>query len=164
MKGSEKATIESSLRECDSHLSKCRRALGLLEPLFPLSMDSFGVLEEEHIGYIDQLIYRFTKLQDSMGTRLLPSLYSFVENDARPQPFLTILSRLEQLSVLTSTEDWQFFRNLRNNLAHDYPESVEQTVETLNTLHSEFDSFAGMYLQVREFWFSQFFGEWAGEE
>jgi uncharacterized coiled-coil protein SlyX len=148
------ATIESAIKECDSHVAKCRRARALLEQAFPLSSDRFKNLEEDTIEHIDQLVYRFTKMQDSMGMRLLPSLYSYVEADDSPKPFLTILMRLEQLGILTSAELWQFFRNLRNNLAHDYPESIEQTVDTLNVLNEEFSTFEEMYTKVREYWMS----------
>ena len=148
------ATIESAIKECDSHVAKCRRAFALLEPTFPLSCEQFKKLEEDTIEHIDQLVYRFTKMQDSMGTRLLPSLYSYVEADDSPKPFLTRLMRLEQLGILTSAEQWQFFRNLRNNLAHDYPESIEQTVDTLNVLNEEFSIFEKMYTKIREYWMS----------
>jgi hypothetical protein len=148
------ATVESAIKECDSHVSKCKRARALLAQTLPLSSERFQTLDEETIEHIDQLIYRFTKMQDSLGTRLLPSLYAYVEADDSPKPFLTILMRFEQLGILTSAEQWQFFRNLRNNLAHDYPESIGQTVDTLNTLNEEFDSFIEMYNKIREYWMS----------
>jgi hypothetical protein len=53
------------------------RAQNLLADRFPLLEKDFSNLQEEQIEHIDQFIYRFTKLQDSMGTRLLPSLYSY---------------------------------------------------------------------------------------
>ncbi|RKX73114.1 MAG: hypothetical protein DRP87_19480 [Spirochaetes bacterium] len=152
MRDTEAATIESSIKECNNHMAKCMRARKLLASLFPLTVEKFENLSEDQVEHLDQLIYRFTKMQDSMGRRLLPSLYAYVEADDSPKPFLTIIARLEQLSILTSAEDWQFFRNLRNNLAHDYPESIGQTVDTLNTLDTEFESFATMYEKIREYW------------
>ena len=59
------------------------------------------------------------------------------------------IHRLEQLEVLPSTADWQFFRNLRNNLAHDYPETIDQTVMTLNTLHSHWPRLRDFYRHIR---------------
>lgn len=146
------ATIVSAIKECNSHLSRINRARKLLGSEFPLSEKSFLGFGEDVVEHLDQLIYRFTKLQDSMGTRLLPSLYVYVENDNSPKPFLSILLRLEQLDVLTSSEDWQFFRNLRNNLAHDYPESTKQTAETLNALYQELDRLEKMYDKIRIYW------------
>ncbi|MBS3778942.1 MAG: hypothetical protein KGY41_00960, partial [Desulfovermiculus sp.] len=124
-------TIVSALRENDTHVQRLQRAKGLLAEFFPLTVESFTHLNDEHIEHIDQFIYRFTKLQDSMGTRLLPAIYAWLESDKRPKPFMDALNRLEQLGVIDDVNLWQFFRNLRNNLAHDYPESIDQTVETL---------------------------------
>ena len=145
------ATILSALSECDSHLQKLDRGLTLLGEFFPLDVDKFAGCSEWQIEHIDQFIYRFTKLQDSMGTRLLPALYARLEGTEKPVPFIDVLSKLEKLEVLSSGEDWQFFRNLRNNLAHDYPESREQNVLTLNLLFDEFPRMLQMYVQVRNY-------------
>ncbi len=145
-------TIESSLKENDMHIGRLERNRSLLADLFPLSVEAFSNLSEEQIEHIDQFIYRFTKLQDSMGRRLLPAMYTWLENDDRPMPFLDMLNRLEQLQVIDDVGKWQFFRNLRNNLAHDYPESMEQTVDTLNVLYNEIQALEDMYLKVREVW------------
>jgi hypothetical protein len=75
-----------------------------------------------------------------------------LEGDSTPKPFLDILNRFEKLSIITSVDDWQFFRNLRDNLAHDYPESLVQTVETLNLLYNEIDKFLLIFKQIRAVW------------
>lgn len=144
-------TINSSLKECDTHLSRLRRSYNLLKEFFPLTSESLKVSTEEKIEHIDQFIYRFTKLQDAMGARLLPSVYSYLQGVIRPVPFIDILADLEKFEILTSEYEWQFFRNLRNNLTHDYPESIEQTVITLNTLLSHWHTFEKLYLGVRKY-------------
>ncbi len=142
------ATIESALSECGSHIEKLERGHKLLGDFFPLSDNSLKKCSPEQIEHIDQFIYRFTKLQDSMGTRLLPSLHAVMEGNSSPIPFLDVLARLAKLGVVTSEEDWQFFRNLRNNLTHDYPESVAQTALTLNTLFQEFHRLENLHRQA----------------
>jgi hypothetical protein len=146
------ATIESSLKECESHTARIGRARKLLGSIFPLSDSALAALGEDDIEHLDQLIYRFTRLQDSMGTRLLPALYAYVEQNDAPTPFLSILDRLEKLGILTSAADWQFFRNLRNNLAHDYPGSLAQSVATLNTLYLDVPKLVAMFGAVRGYW------------
>ncbi len=150
-----KDKIESAIKENEAHLSKLARSKRLLGQFFPLTSSSLARLEEEQIEHIDQFVYRFTKLLDSMGLRLLPAMYSYLESNPRPRPFLDILDRLEQLEIIDDVSKWQFFRNLRNNLAHDYPESTEQTAETLNILYQEIDSLVSMYKKVRDFWFNR---------
>ena len=142
--------IESAIRENDTHLQRLDRAKRLLAEFFPLTMETFQNLTEEQIEHIDQFVYRFTKLQDSMGTRLLPAVYAWLEAESRPVPFLDILSRLEQLGLIEEASQWQFFRNLRNNLAHDYPESAQQTVETLNLLFQHIQELESMYSGIRK--------------
>lgn len=155
-------TINSSIKECDAHLSKIRRSHNLIEGFFPLSEETLKSCSEENIEHLDQFIYRFTKLQDAMGSRLLPSVYSYLKNEIKPVPFLDILSGLEKYEVLTSENDWQFFRNLRNYLAHDYPESTGQTVITLNTLYSSWHKMQNMYLGIRYYCSTKIAGIEAG--
>jgi hypothetical protein len=138
VKPTARATIESSLRECASHRKWVNHAREKLAARFPLSPASLEHLGEHEVELLDQMIYRFTKLQDSMARRLLPSLYELLEGPSGPTPFLDILNRLEALRVVPSVRQWQLFRNLRNNLAHDYPESTGQTAATLNQLYEDF--------------------------
>jgi len=146
------ATIQSAIKENDTHLQRLTRSKKLLCEFFPLTAEKFSDLTELEIEHIDQFVYRFSKLQDSMGTRLLPSIYTWLEDDNRPIPFLNVLNRLEKLRLIADVGKWQFFRNLRNNLAHDYPESLDQTVGTLNLLYMEIGVLESMYKDIRDYW------------
>lgn len=144
------ATIDSAIQEGEAHIRRMERAATILGNVFPMAPESLPGLPEETVTVVDQFVYRFTKLQDSMATRLLPSVYAYLNADDSPRPFLDILTALEKLGVLTSEEDWQFFRGLRNNLAHDYPESTAQTTETLNTLFARWKELRHMFEIVRD--------------
>jgi len=85
-----------------------------------------------------------------MGTRLLPAIYAVLQADSLPKPFIEILNRLEKLEVLSSVDDWHYFRNLRNSFAHEYPERPEQTVAALNELHISWPRFKKMYERAIE--------------
>lgn len=128
------STIDSAIKEGSAHLERLRDSDRYLQELRPFSATTLESMDKKVVLHLDQFIYRFTKLQDSMARRLLPSLYALLEADTQPRAFLDILGRLEQLNVITSVETWQQFRNLRNNLAHDYPENLQQTADTLNEL------------------------------
>lgn len=141
--------VRSAIQECDAHVGRIRRGVAKLSRVFPLTEKTFASLDDDTIGKIDQFIYRFTKLQDAMGLRLFPSLYSLLEEVTEPRPFLDILNRLEKLGVLTSVQEWQEFQALRNNLAHDYPESIAQTVATLNTLFERWPAMEALYTRAR---------------
>lgn len=104
-------TIESAIKENESHQRRIERAVSLLKGVFPADVSTFRNFSEEEIEHVDQFIYRFSKMQDSLGTRLIPALYSWLEGDHTPRPFLDILNRLEKLKIIESVDDWQFFRN-----------------------------------------------------
>ncbi len=88
-------------------------------------------------------------MQDSIGGRLLPSLYYYLENSTLRMPFLDILNFMEKQQIIPSAESWIFFRNLRNNLSHEYPETTEKTVENLNLFFSKLPEFFDFYECVK---------------
>lgn len=149
------ATIRSALHECESHLRRLERSVSLLGRFFPISAERLKMLDEERIEHVDQFIYRFTRLQDSMGSRLLPAMFTWLEEQDSSIPRIDMLNRLEQVGVLVSVERWRFFRNLRNTLAHDYPESIDHTARTLNALYSEFGGMVDLYTTVRDYYRSR---------
>jgi hypothetical protein len=60
-----------ALIECAQHVHRLEYAIERVRMLFPLTERLQG-LSEEQIGSLDQLLYRFGKLQDAIGTRLYP--------------------------------------------------------------------------------------------
>lgn len=114
-----KATIESSLREAASHIDKLHRSAAYLGEIRPITAAHLETGDPQLVLNLDQFVYRFSKLQDSMAWRLLPSLFALLESDPEPRTFLDVLGRLEELGVVTSVAAWQRLRNLRNTLAHD---------------------------------------------
>ncbi len=148
-------TIQSAIKECDRHLERIHKARQRLESAFPLNVERLEAADDALVEHIDQFVYRFTKLQDAMGTRLLPALHTFLEENDRPLPFLDVLGTLEKYQVIPSLVEWQFFRNLRNSIAHEYPEDTEQTVESLNTLYDQWPRMDALYVQVRGFYLAR---------
>ena len=66
MKKEIEAKLKSAISECDAHIKKLIRGKQLLGEYFPINLESFKCLEKDQIEHIDQFIYRFTKLQDSI--------------------------------------------------------------------------------------------------
>ena len=57
---------------CALHLKRMEFAKSKVEIFIPLSRDNYYEMDDETIGFLDQYIFRFSKLQDTMGTRLFP--------------------------------------------------------------------------------------------
>ncbi|HNX25766.1 MAG TPA: hypothetical protein PKG60_17090 [Spirochaetota bacterium] len=143
--------IESSISECDSHLQKISRAFTGLNPVFPLTELTLKNLADETVTLLDQFLYRFIKLQDAMGTRLIPVIAGLIYGNNDPRPFIDNLNILEKNRAIDSAEKWQELRNLRNRLAHEYPENTGQTVEVLNLLMEEWTYLRDMYLSMKNY-------------
>ena len=144
--------VESALLEGEAHRLRLVSGTGKLMPFFPLTSESLDGLADETVSYLDQFIYRFTKLQDTMGTKLFPALVCMITGSDAPRPFLDILNQLEKAGIISSSETWQTLRALRNNLAHEYPDSSEQCVAILNMLFVEWHQLEGMFLAARVYY------------
>ncbi len=84
------------------------------------------------LAYSDQCIYRFVKLQDTMGAKLFKSLLLYLgENTDRP--FLDILNQLEKIDVV-DVDEWFEIRDLRNEIAHNYADDEGMVADILNTI------------------------------
>ena len=80
---------------------------------------------------LDQFAYRYTRLQDDMGARLMPAALRALQEDIASMPMLDRLNRLEQLGWLPSAEEWSHLRRVRNEFSHDYPDTAEERLERL---------------------------------
>ena len=143
-----KLKCASALEECKKHIHRIDTARKFLEPLFPLTEGRLNALSDEQTAVLDQFLYRFAKLQDCIGLRLIPTVYSLLENDTTAHPFIDILNRLEKFGVLTSAVDWQYFRLLRNNFAHEYPERPDDIINGVNALYTSWDKFTALYSKL----------------
>ena len=141
----ERLKLISAKDECEKHEARILKALEILKPSFPLTVNNINSFDDDRVAVLDQFLYRFAKLQDCIGLRLIPALYEALESDDRPLAFIDILNRLEKLGLLSSVNDWQFFRTLRNNLAHEYPEREEDVVEAVNLLFFSWERFYTLY-------------------
>jgi len=80
---------------------------------------------------LDQFAYRYTRLQDDMGARLIPAILGALGENAAAMPALDRLDRLEQLAWLPSADEWSELRHIRNEFTHDYPETSQKRYEKL---------------------------------
>ncbi|MBK5966554.1 hypothetical protein CCR95_21380 [Thiocystis minor] len=80
---------------------------------------------------LDQFAYRYTRLQDDMGARLMPAVLRALQEEIASLSMIDRLNRLEQLGWLPSAEEWADLRRVRNEFAHDYPDTAEERFDRL---------------------------------
>ena len=124
--------LNTSMQKCSTHMSCLHYATSQVALLFPLTFEKYDTFSEATIGNIDQMIFRFTKLQDELGNNTFRFLLEYLREDITGKPFRDILNSLERLGIIESADTWLSLRELRNDLTHEYPELIDENIEKLN--------------------------------
>jgi hypothetical protein len=115
---------------CHGHLEALQDALSDMKGRL-LTLSETEHLSSANRRLLDQFAYRYTRLQDDMGVRLMPALLRALGEEVADMPTLDRLARLEQLGWLSSAEDWLVLQQIRNQFTHEYPDSVNERFERL---------------------------------
>lgn len=117
-----KEILKSNIDECKKHLARLDSAFLNLSKFysFPITENDIEeiVTDDRLIAFADQAVYRFAKLQDSMGAKLFKSLLLY-QGETLDKPFIDLLNRLEKMGFL-EVNDWFEVRDIRNEISHEY--------------------------------------------
>lgn len=104
----------------DIQSTKLKDALIQVNKLLPLSADVFANLPTDKLAFLDMITTRFGKLQDIIGSKIFPIILNLLEEDA--VAFIDKLNKLEKLGYIEDANWWIELREIRNKIAHDYPD------------------------------------------
>lgn len=142
--------MEKLIAECDKHLARINHAYAKMAVFMPLDAAKYQVLGDDEVEHIDQFLFRFAKLQDAMGEKLFVLLLEFLqEENPKNKPFVDVLNRLEQLSLLDDKNVWLELRKIRNNIAHQYEDEPQQAADALNAIYMAKSSLEKIYMSLR---------------
>ena len=126
----EHLALQHALTVCVGHADALAEALQDMQ-VRALSVDEYTHLNKANRRLLDQFAYRYTRLQDDMGARLVPAVLKALGEDIAPLSAMDRFARLEQLGWLPSADEWLALRQVRNQFAHDYPDSPAERFERL---------------------------------
>jgi hypothetical protein len=126
------------------HYSAYKKSSAIL----PLDVNKYKALSEDEVEHIDQYLFRFAKLQDSIGKRLFQAIFLSLEEEVEDLPFIDLLNRLEKLNILESKEQWLELRKIRNTLSHTYENEPEEMSIAINAIFNKKQSIEGIYNQL----------------
>lgn len=87
------------------------------------------VADPEVAERMDAFVARFSRLQDTLGDKLLPALLRFTGEHVGPA--VDNLNRAEKFGWIDSAEDWMVYRQLRNQMVHEYIEDYTVLADSL---------------------------------
>lgn len=124
----EQMALKQSLALCEGHAEPLKEAL---QDLQERNMDSEGFTHpsKQDRRLLDQFAYRYTRLQDDVGNKLMPAVLKVLGEDVASMSAIDRFLRLEQLGWLASADDWQTLRQIRNQFTHEYPDSGHERFE-----------------------------------
>jgi hypothetical protein len=144
----EQLRLERYIFECKQHIAKMDVAYSKLSPFFPLTKTIYQDLNSDIISYLDQYFYRFSRLQDCLGQKLFKAILVYKQEEVFNKSFIDILHRLEQLEYICDSEHWLKLRNMRNQLAHDYEDNLDELIMILNAIFAERTNLQNYYFRI----------------
>ncbi len=144
--------LERIFAECDKHLSRMNSAYRKAAVMLPLTVEKYVELSEEEVEHIDQYLFRFAKLQDTMGEKLFKSLLLFLDEEVEGKPFVDILNRMEKLLLIDDAQSWRVLRDIRNELSHQYDDDPEDMSIVLNKIFNEKSHIEAIYTQLKTYY------------
>ena len=147
--------LSDACKICSIHVERIAFSYSKIAHLLPLSLDNYQSLEPETTSFIDQLIFRFSKLQDSMGHKLFAALLVNLGEDVKATPFIDQLNKLESLG-LVQKNDWLMLRETRNVLSHEYPFNTSDVVDGINLLSEQVDLIISIWRNLEQYSYQRF--------
>ncbi|RUM60544.1 MAG: toxin-antitoxin system antitoxin subunit [Persephonella sp.] len=125
--------LKTYLYEAKIHIDRLENVLSRLKTIYPLDTLKFRNLSVEELDMLDTLAFRFSKLQDLIGSRIFREYLKEMNYVVEGITFVDILKEIEREGII-DIDTWSEFRKVRNYIAHDYPDELEEKVEAINYL------------------------------
>lgn len=147
-----KLRIEKYINECNKHQIRIVEAYEEVKGIFPLSGKRYSTLSNMEVKNIDQYLFRFTKMQDTIGEKIFRLIAEDFVEDINKLTFIDTLNQLEKVRILDSVEDWKNLRKIRNNIAHQYDDEVDEMADAINKIVAQKDILIDIFNKIKNYY------------
>ena len=140
--------LENAIWEADRHVDTLSEAITEWKGEEIQSLAQFEQ-DKSLLRLLDQLLFRYTKLQDAVGERLIPATLAHLQEPFEAWPMRDRLNRLEKLGYL-NTLQWMKWREIRNHLSHEYPASEDERFAAIAAAIKAGEELLQLYQQWRK--------------
>jgi hypothetical protein len=151
MTDKQKDKLQKIIESGRIHIERIEDAYDAISELLPLNRERFVDMSTGKRAFIDQYIFRFAKLQDLTGQKLFRETLEVLGEDATQLAFLDVFHRLEQLNIISGLDDWQMLREIRSDVAHEYPLMLQETIDSVNAILDKKEILISFFTSVDEF-------------
>jgi len=145
--------LKKVIDEVEIHIQRVEIAFENLKKhniTFPLQDDIYDILEDDVLlAFADQIIYRFSKAQDTIGAKLFKAFLLY-EGEEVNKPFRDILDRFEAMDII-DVDEWFELREIRNEIAHDYDNNEERAKDILNLIYENKNEIKKLVSKIKSF-------------
>ena len=138
--------------EINKHMKRLRSAFDNLknEVGFPLDGATVeNILKDDKlVPFLDQIAYRFSKIQDNLGK--LIRMYMFLKGEnVENLTMIDVLNLSERYKLGINKEKWFELRGLRNLIVNEYESQTEKIAEIINRIYNELSYLKGLLDKLR---------------
>lgn len=126
--------LKHSIDIANIHLNRIHMAMNFLQPLYPLTAEKVKNFQEKELLYTELLINRFGKLQDMLGAKIINYFLDLSLELNTNSSMIDKINYLERIQIIDHAYLWQEMRNVRNRVAHEYPDQLELSAKYLNEI------------------------------
>ncbi len=142
--------LEKYFHECDKHAQRINEAFETIKTFTPITALEYTQLDKNQVQALDQYMFRFAKLQDTLGDKVFKFIVANYKQEVSSLPFIDILNKLEKTEYIFSAKEWMNLRKVRNNIAHQYDDEPEEMSQAINEIVSNKDVLLKIYDKVKQ--------------
>lgn len=140
------AKLIRTIKECNKHKTRILYVILKMRQFMPLTTEKYSRFTENEIEIIDLFIFRFIKLQDTIGGRLFKQILEANDIDTDTLSNIDILNSIEKYEIIGNKDEWVELREIRNFFTHEYPdENVDLLINQLNTAFNKTEKLFTIY-------------------
>ena len=142
--------LSEIMKIADVHASRIEYSIKSLKNIFPVVPEHIENFSEKNFLLIELLINRFAKLQDFLGTKVIDIfLEASGELTTNSLTMIDKINKMEALGIIENSRIWFEMREIRNHLAHEYPEHPENTAKYLNLVFIMAPKLLDFYYKIK---------------
>lgn len=141
-----KEILHKQLSKVENHYIALQEYKAFIEAMeFDFSVEMFQKLDIAQKAVLEAYLKRFSSLQDYLGAKVFKSLLDISGISYRKMS--EVLSLVEKEEII-SLDKWIEFRNIRNDLEHDYPDELQEALKDLRYCVDSFEDLSEIVEKV----------------